>query len=249
MPSRVSWILLFLLVLGQRAGPSLAAEHSPKAGPQLSAASQLVLVETRDFASSDATIRTYERQLPDGAWRAIGLAAPAQIGRAGLGWGYTFRHLAKAGEPLKREGDKRAPAGIFTLGRPFGFGSSKLSNYMQLKSGEHVCVDDVRSPYYSRIVDSGTAGPGTSGERMWAVDMYRKGILVNYPTSRNAKAGSCIFVHLWRRADTPTVGCVAVSEPTVDRLQAWANDPNDRAVIAIVPSTARARLPGLPDRP
>jgi L,D-peptidoglycan transpeptidase YkuD (ErfK/YbiS/YcfS/YnhG family) len=240
------WVLFLLAVLGHGVGPSWAGEKPPETAQPLSAASRLVLVETQDFHSSDATISTYERQLPNGAWREVGVTAPAKIGRAGVGWGFTFQHLARAGEPLKREGDKRAPAGIFALSRPFGFGSSNLTNYMQLERGRHVCVDDVRSSHYSRIVNSGTAGAGTSGERMWAVDIYRKGILVDYPTSRAAKAGSCIFVHLWRRPDKPTVGCVAASEPTVDRLQTWANDPKDKTVIAIVPSSARERLPGLP---
>ena len=249
MRSSCVWVLCSLLVFGQVLVPSWAGEKPPERSQPLSGASRLVLVETQDFHSSDATISTYERQLPDGAWREVGVAAPAKIGRAGLGWGYTFRHLAQAGEPLKREGDKRAPAGIFALSRPFGFGSSRLMNYMQLERGRHVCVDDVGSTHYSRIVNLGTAGVGTSGERMWAVDLYRKGILIDYPTSRAAKAGSCIFVHLWRRPDKSTVGCVAASEPTVDRLQEWANDPKDRTVIAIVPSTARERLPGLPVRP
>ena len=249
MPSRVGWAVVLLLVLGHGTWPSLAGDQSPTTESPLRTALRLVLVETQGFDSSDAIIRTYERKRADGAWHEVGLAAPAQIGKAGLGWGHTFRHLARAGEPVKQEGDKRAPAGIFAMGRPFGFGSSSLANYMQLKAGQHVCVDDVRSPHYSRVVDAQTAGAGTSGERMWDIDIYRKCILVDYPTSRDAKAGSCITVHMGRRADPPTVGCVAVSEPTVYRLQAWANNPRDNAVIAIVPSTARARLSGLPQRP
>jgi len=242
------WIPALLLVWGHLCwvNPSSAREELRNPAEPLSTAFRLVLVETPTFTSSNATITTYERKSPTGDWSKVGEPARAKVGRAGLGWGHPYRDLAKPGEPIKREGDKRAPAGVFSLSRPFGFGSSNLLGYMQLEKGQHVCVDDAASDHYSRIVNSQTAGAETSGERMWAIDLYRKGILVDYPTSRTAKAGSCIFVHVWSGPDKPTVGCVAASEPTVKRLQKWVNDPDAKAVIAIVPVKAQDRFLGLP---
>ena len=42
------------------------------------------------------------------------------IGRGGMGWSPFFVQLARRGEPIKVEGDKRAPAGIYRIGRSFG---------------------------------------------------------------------------------------------------------------------------------
>ena len=54
------------------------------------------------------------------SWRALGAAEPALIGRGGMGWSQFFIQLARRGEPIKVEGDKRAPAGIYPIGRSFG---------------------------------------------------------------------------------------------------------------------------------
>lgn len=204
--------------------------------------SRLVVVATKSFDSSDATISTFERDASSGDWRKVGAEAPAKVGRAGLGWGHTFRHLAKAGEPIKKEGDKRAPAGVFQLSRPFGFQEADLPNYMQLKNGRHFCVDDAASEFYSRIVSASAAGDGTSGERMWEIDQYRRGIVVDYRTSRESMSGSCIFVHVWKSPDTPTVGCVAASEETVEWLQGWVGNAENGVWIAILPKGVRDRL-------
>ncbi|MCH9807457.1 MAG: hypothetical protein K0U74_06985 [Alphaproteobacteria bacterium] len=203
---------------------------------------RLILVETETFDSATATLSILERDPSDWNWKQAGEGSPVTVGRAGLGWGHTFRHLAKPGEPIKQEGDKRAPAGVFLLGRTFGFGADDAGGYMQLNSGQHFCIDDVNSERYSQIVDPKSVPEGTSGEKMWEIGLYKRGIVVDYPTDRKAKSGSCIFVHIWKSPETPTVGCVAASEETVARLQKWVGEAQNGAVIAIVPKGARDRL-------
>ncbi|MEQ8825813.1 MAG: hypothetical protein RIC14_15715 [Filomicrobium sp.] len=203
---------------------------------------RLVLVETDGFSDPQAQIRTLVRESPGGAWKADGAPASAMIGRAGLGWAYTQREFAKGEEPIKREGDKRAPAGLFRFGSSFGSGPSQLTGYMQLEAGQQFCVDDTASDKYGQIVRQDEVPAGTSGEKMWEIGIYRLGLVVDYPTDRVAKAGSCIFIHVWKSPETPTVGCVAADEGTVARLQEWVNDDRGGAAIAIVPREARGRL-------
>ena len=75
--------------------------------------------------------------------------------------------------------------------------------------------------------------------------MYRRGLLVDYPTDAKRRAGSCIFIHVWRSPTTGTAGCVAVPEPRVEALQAFAEGG---AALAILPHAALGRLRGcLPD--
>ncbi len=205
-------------------------------------ARRLVVVATDGFDSNDAQIATFVRETGEASWRQVGSSEPARVGRAGVGWGYTFRNFARADEPLKREGDKRAPAGLFRLGATFGDGLGAGAGHMQLTDGQHFCVDDTASESYSEIVPLDTVSEGTSGEKMWAIDLYRRGIVVDYPTSREAKSGSCIFIHVWRTPDTPTAGCVAASEETVKRLQDWTQVAEGGVYLAIVPQGAAARL-------
>lgn len=200
-----------------------------------------MLVITPTMNSARATLQTFERAAPDRPWQPRSDPQTAVVGKAGLGWGLTFRDAAAPGEPLKKEGDKRSPAGIFALGPAFGFGASDLPGYVQIKKGVQICVDDPGSPYYSEIVTRAEAGKGVSGENMGAIPLYRHGLVVDYPTSAKAKSGSCIFVHIWRGPGQGTAGCVAAPETAVEDLQDWAG--HGGAVIAILPKGAKGRFP------
>lgn len=210
--------------------------------PLLAEATQLVLVVTPSMADSAARLETYRRASKEKPWVRHGKSESAVVGAAGLGWGLPFRGLALDGEPLKAEGDKRAPAGFYKFGPKFGFEASGLSNYLRLETDAHFCVDDVASPNYSRIVSREEAGAGTSGEAMRAIPLYRRGVVIDYPADRAAKGGSCIFLHVWRGPASPTVGCVALREKSVERLQDWIE--TGAAVIAILPETALGRFEG-----
>ena len=71
--------------------------------------------------------------------------------------------------------------------------------------------------------------------------MYRRGLLVDYPTDARKRAGSCIFIHVWRSPTTGTAGCVSMPEARVAALQDFASDG---AVVAILPRAALERMRG-----
>lgn len=214
--------------------------------PELTRAQRLLLVTTPSFNTFRGTIATYRRNADGNGWSPVGSRRPIVVGRKGLAWGWTAQALARPGEPFKREGDKRAPAGVFDIGSPFGTTTADLPDFVRLRRGEHFCVDDTRSRYYGQIVPRKVAGRGISGEEMAKIGLYRRGLFVNYPPNAAKRAGSCIFVHVWRRPDSPTVGCVAASEIDVSRLQSFA--AGQGTAIAILPETTLDRLQGcLPD--
>jgi L,D-peptidoglycan transpeptidase YkuD (ErfK/YbiS/YcfS/YnhG family) len=76
---------------------------------------------------------------------------------------------------------------------------------------------------------------------MARVPEYRRGLLVDYPSSRGARGGSCVFIHLWLPNKTGTAGCVALREPQLAQLQDFAQGG---AVLAIVPRGALNRFGG-----
>ncbi len=227
-----------LLAIALMTAPSLAFAQSCPA--PLRDTRHLVLVTPDTMTSSTATLRRFTRAAPDAPWQADGGPVSALIGRNGTAWSHAFRSYAAAGEPFKVDGDKRAPAGFFAIGRSFGFAPLKRAHYLHVEEGT-TCVDDPASPAYNSITSRTRVGWQVHGENMWRVPQYRRGLLVEYPTNRAAKGGSCIFIHIRKAGAAGTEGCVALAEPEVARLQ---NFSAGGAVLAIVPRPALGRFAG-----
>ena len=234
MIAKMRSILLALLLLS----PAVALAQSC---PQpLAGAHRLVLVVADTLSSSTGTLQRFTRAAPDSPWHADGGPVSALIGRKGVAWAHAFRQFAKSGEPVKVDGDKRAPAGFYRIGRSFGFVPSSRANYMRVGDGT-VCVDDPSSPAYNAITSRAKVGWKVHGENMWRVPEYRQGLLVDYPTNARARAGSCIFIHVRKPGAAGTAGCVAVPEPDVTALQDFSAGG---AVLAVLPRQALDRFRG-----
>lgn len=232
---RVLLPLLFFLI---STVPALA---QTQACPQsLASARRLVLVTSKNVNTSQALVQRYTRARPDAPWQPEGGPASALVGRNGMAWGYPFRALARPDEPVKIEGDKRAPMGFYAIGSSFGFAPSSRRGYFRIGQGA-TCVDDPMHRAYNTITTRARVGNRVHGENMWRVPEYRHGMLVDYPSSRQARGGSCIFIHLWLPGKTGTGGCVALSEPELTGLQDFAQDG---AVLAILPREALDRFKG-----
>jgi L,D-peptidoglycan transpeptidase YkuD (ErfK/YbiS/YcfS/YnhG family) len=225
--------------------PVLAAD-CPRA---LDNAKRLLVVTTSSMDTLRGSLQLYERPA-QGVWTRSGEAFPVVVGKAGLAWGHGFTDYARKGEPVKAEGDKRTPAGIFPIGDTFGFAPASYPGHLVLKPRETVCVDDPQSPNYNRILNRADAGKIATAEDMPAVPYYRHGIVVDYATDRARRAGSCIFLHVWRSSQSGTTGCVAMPEAQVQRLQSWTRD---NAALVVLPAAALDRLsaclPGVAGKP
>jgi L,D-peptidoglycan transpeptidase YkuD (ErfK/YbiS/YcfS/YnhG family) len=138
-------------------------------------------------------------------------------------------HAGAAAGPHKREGDGRAPAGVFRLSRAFGAADAPptdLQAFPYLKSlPSTYCVEDVRSPHYNRIVDSTRVKP--SSWEQWSAllrpdGLFKWGVIVeqNSPEIKKA-AGSCVFLHVWRGPRQPTAGCTSMSEQALEDIIPW----------------------------
>src|SRR5262249_3777623 len=151
----------------------------------------------------------------DGKWQPVGDKTAIVIGKSGLGWD-NLVEPAPAGAPIKKEGDGRSPAGIFTLGQSFGYASSSSDTklpYLSLTDSIE-CVDDATSQSYNQVVDRQQIPhpDWSSSEKMRTVDVYKEGLEVNYNSEHVAGAGSCIFMHIWRGPGRGTAGCTAMGE-------------------------------------
>src|SRR5579872_4522002 len=210
--------------------PQVASAQSSCPAP-LASARRLVLVTAESMSTPAASMRRFERAAINAPWNEIGGAQSVLIGHKGMAWAHAFRSFARAGEPVKLDGDKRAPAGFYSIGRSFGFAASTRPGYLHVRAGT-VCVDDPSSRAYNTITTRSAIGWKVHGENMWRVSAYSHGLVVNYPTDAKARAGSCIFIHVRLPSATGTSGCVAAPEPQVEALQDFAQDG---AVLAVLP--------------
>jgi L,D-peptidoglycan transpeptidase YkuD (ErfK/YbiS/YcfS/YnhG family) len=207
----------------------------------LAGAIRLALVTADSMNATAAALQLFERATPKDSWRALGAAEPALVGRAGMAWSHFFRGLQRGREPVKVEGDKRAPAGIYPIGRSFGTVPSSRPGHLHV-TDDTVCVHDLSSPAYNTITSRLRLAPKVGVENMSrAQPMYRRGLLVDYPTDARARAGSCIFIHVWKSPTVGTAGCVSLPEARVEALQEFSAPG---AVLAILPRAALSRLRG-----
>jgi L,D-peptidoglycan transpeptidase YkuD (ErfK/YbiS/YcfS/YnhG family) len=154
----------------------------------------------------------------------------------GMGRGVVENSIAQA--PVKREGDKKSPAGIFLLGKAFGYASAKEVPWLQypyIQSGDTVfCVDDPTSRYYNRIIGADTAiRDYQSFEHMkLKSSAYKWGVFVehNYPQTISG-VGSCIFLHVWDSPEEGTVGCTAMQEEHMVRILKWLEEKKNPLLI------------------
>jgi L,D-peptidoglycan transpeptidase YkuD (ErfK/YbiS/YcfS/YnhG family) len=228
--------VLLVLLCGLVAPSAAFAQACPEL---MQTARRLVLVTVPNLTSSAGTLRLFERPRADAVWSRVGSAASVNVGSRGVAWGRTFRSLAGDGEPIKVEGDKRSPAGIYPIGRPFGFAPSPLASYLRLQP-DNVCVEDPSSPAYNTITSEKAVHQSSSRDNMGAMPRYRRGLIVDYPTDAADRAGSCIFIHIWRSPASGTSGCVTMPEHRVAALQKFANE--HPTVLALVPESALGKL-------
>lgn len=225
-----------------------SASRATLGGNRLSVATQLVVVTTAGWDSTIGELRRFSRAHPYSSWRQESAAVPIVVGRTGLAWGAGFDDAAIAGEPHKREGDGRSPAGLFPLDTAFGFAPADSMRGIRLPyvtlTDNTECVDDSASVHYNTVVDRSTvsAVDWQSAEHMRKVAQYRLGAIIGYNAAPPVKGrGSCIFFHIWAGPRSTTVGCTALDEGELERLIAWL-DPKAQPLVVQVPASVYPRL-------
>ncbi|HHO65355.1 MAG TPA: hypothetical protein ENJ71_02415, partial [Epsilonproteobacteria bacterium] len=183
---------------------------------------QLIVVTTKNWSAPNGKLQRYERK--GNTWYKAGREVSIKLGRNGLGWGKGLHSIPKGAKFIKKEGDGKAPAGIFTLKQAFGYQPFVVDYpYEVYRSTDH-CVDDSKSKYYNKIIDSTKVKKDyKSFEHMkFPKDYYKYGIVVNHNHIDEAGAvkgaGSCIFIHIKK---VPTAGCTVMNEAEMKEIIHW----------------------------
>ena len=237
---RVALLPLFGLV---------ACAGQPAPGTPSAGARQLIVVRTRDWDATTGWLTRYERT-PDRPWLAVGDSIPVVVGRTGLAWGIGVRVAPEPGEPVKREGDGKSPAGEFQLGAAFGYAPADSTGGLQIAYVQAMptlqCVDDPASDHYNELRFRPADGPPpwASAEDMRRSDeAYRWGVVVEHNSGwqRVAGGGSCIFLHVWSGPSSPTVGCTAMDVDRLVEVMRWL-DAARTPVLVQLPDPVYHRL-------
>ena len=230
----IRWVL-FVMVLG---GTLFAASPVPRESRQL------LVVVSPEWKADQGKLYRFERK--EKKWRQVGESISVKLGKNGLGWGRGLHGFRLGEGPVKREGDGRAPAGVFALPFLFGEGKDVFRYPYRRMNSTCRCVDDSHSRYYNRIIDSAeTTKDYRSYEKMkFPSGLYRYGIFVAHNPRNIAGAGSCIFMHIKKTNGQPTVGCTAMSRNELVTIMHWL-DPSQNPVLIQAPRSEIGKL--LPD--
>jgi len=200
----------------------------------LHSSQQIILVVSNDFNSSYAKMQCFE----DGVKQFNTL--DVNIGRNGLGWGIGEKNLTQnIDEPLKYEGDKKAPIGIFKLSSIFGYEKIENFNMNYLHASKKlICVDDSSSKNYNKIINMPAKKP-KSFEYMKREDsQYELGVVVEHNKEAIAKRGSCIFIHVEKDKNAPTAGCTSMRLEDLRKIVNWLDEEKNPILIQIPKSSS-----------
>jgi L,D-peptidoglycan transpeptidase YkuD (ErfK/YbiS/YcfS/YnhG family) len=167
-----------------------------------------------------------------------------KIGKNGLGLGLGEKKLLMQNiqTPIKHEGDKKAPIGIFKLSSVFGYAHKINTDMPYIYASKNlICIDDSNSKFYNKIVYK--QGDVKSFEYMKRDDLqYELGIVVQHNKQAINKRGSCIFIHVQKTKNSPTAGCTAMSLENLKKIVFWLNIKKNPILIQIPKSAAKEIL-------
>lgn len=217
----------------------------------LESSRQVLVVTSSDWDSARATMRRFERDRVEAAWKPVGAPVEVNLGRTGLAWGRGVAAEIQGDELQKREGDGRSPAGVFALGTAFGYAGAsdpvvRALAYPYLPSNDTVqCIEDPNSRYYNSFHDR-----ASTPDADWSDtdtlhrkdDLYRWGVFVKHNASPAIPGGgSCIFLHGWRGAGSPTAGCTAMDLAQLEQVVRWLR-PDANPMLVQVPQPVYERV-------
>ena len=195
---------------------------------------QVMVVTTPDWSALHGTAALFKRKNTESEWKRVNDEFSVVVGKNGLGVmirpgivdnGLIYKDGRRPAYPAKIEGDGRSPAGFFPLTSTFGIADvgsklpfTKLDEFTE-------CVDDTNSSFYNKIVNRMQVGnfDWKSSEKMFTVrPQYDLGVFVGYNSYPPVRGnGSCIFLHIWKDADTGTAGCTAMARENLERVIRW----------------------------
>lgn len=186
---------------------------------------QLVVVIANDMNATDATMNYYEWQ--HNQFKLVAQPQRVNLAKHGLGF-------AASDTPQKMEGDLKAPIGLFALEVAYTRLAIHNSNFPTFRiTPLLICVDDSENDFYNRIIHMPTTVP-KSYETLFRRDhLYDLLLTISYNPNAVKKRGSCIFLHIQREKNSPTVGCTSMPKTALIALYHWLDHQKNPHLLQI----------------
>jgi L,D-peptidoglycan transpeptidase YkuD (ErfK/YbiS/YcfS/YnhG family) len=240
------------VMAGSRASAGMPPANLSSTISELNVCRQLILVTTPNWNTLNATVHLYERPTAGAtSWRETRGPIPAIIGNQGFAWGIGMHGTGAPGEPRKREGDLKSPAGVFRLAAVFGIADPAQAAFLRLPyrqvTSTTEAIDDPNSKYYNQIVDRKSIPhpDWSSAESMLQVGgRYRFGIVIAHNPGCIPGQGSCIFLHVWDKRYAGTTGCTAIGLNDLTCVLHWLDAKADPLIVQLpLPEYQRLKIP------
>jgi L,D-peptidoglycan transpeptidase YkuD (ErfK/YbiS/YcfS/YnhG family) len=246
-------IFILACFLNVKGAAGNTAGHKPTPRNEKSLRSEQVLVVlTDDWTSLKGRLYCFSKH--HGKWE-LEFSNSIVVGSQGLGIGDGLVSFSIDQAPIKKEGDLKSPAGIFTIGKAFGYASNENAKWIQnpyiQATDTLICIDDLHSVHYNTLVNNDSSrSDWKSFEYMHRKDdFYKWGLFINHNAGKPvAGKGSCIFMHIWENDHVGTDGCTAMKEEDMIKVLHWINVQHNPLLIQ-VPKTAYAKLAARFDLP
>lgn len=201
----------------------------------LFAGEQIVLVVAQNMESQRAKLSCFEDN------KKVFDSFEVNVGERGLGFGIGHKSLIRVvNEPVKKEGDKKAPIGIFELESVFGYQEQMNIKMPYIYTAKDlICVDEPSSRYYNQIIKMPKDIPGSFEVMKRDDNQYELGVVIAHNKVQLEGAGSCIFMHVQKAKETPTSGCTSMTLEQMQKIVSWLDKSKKPLLIQIT----KAQLP------
>lgn len=207
---------------------------------------QAVVGITESWSSSQVTVYIYQKG--GKTWKQVAGPWRGRCGKKGLAWGRGIHPTLKGA--IKREGDWRAPAGVFHIGGAWGY-DAKIKKHPRLPyrkvTTRDLWVEDASSKHYNHhlVLDHEPSATWEKKAQMKQDDYphsLKLFVAHNAPPKPTPGAGSAIFFHIWRGGGAkPTSGCTTLPEPQLRQLVSLI-DPGKNPLYILLPKTEYAQF-------
>ena len=202
---------------------------------------QAIVGVAKDWNSSHVTLHLYEKNR-NGEWSLTSAPWKGRLGASGLAWGRGL-NPAPTTSRHKKEGDRRAPVGVFPLGGAWGYASRSSYHpnlpYSQITTRD-LWVEDVPSASYNRHIrlEREPRTPWEKKQQMRQNDhAHSLKLFINHNAGSATVrgAGSSIFFHIWRGGGSKaTFGCTTMAPEQLKKMLKWI-DPKRKPVYILLP--------------
>jgi len=125
--------------------------------------------------------------------------------------------VGKNGPGKQSEGDTKTPLGTWTIGEAYGIADNpgSIVPYTKITDDMYWCATGSNGKKYNTLLYKSQDPNNDYSEDEHLIEYpirYKYLLDLGYNKAGAPYAGNAIFLHCWKDPDTPTGGCVAISE-------------------------------------